>query len=228
MEEEDPVAHMVQRSHLKASKDIWSLSKEYVQLMAMHNDKETKSDHVAVQFQELIHPLCRKLLICEIQEAEQKIVLQHAMSSSGFLTVPQLRGEGVAQIDIDDKALPLNAILNAEILGSFAQTSVTMITCGFEHCTVLTRAGTVATWGYGASGCLGHGNYISYTSPKLVRGLRQNVVFVESGAYHTVAVGVDGGLSVWGRSDVGQLGVGQTALVRDTKVRSSSILSHFL
>jgi hypothetical protein len=32
----------------------------------------------------------------------------------------------------------------------------------------LTIYGTVASWGYGASGCLGHGNYISYTAPKLI------------------------------------------------------------
>lgn len=46
---------------------------------------------------------------------------------------------------------------------SMVKTSVTWISCGFEHCIVLTVFGQVASWGYGASGCLGHGDYISYT-----------------------------------------------------------------
>ena len=59
-------------------------------------------------------------------------------------------------------------MLSPSILRSFVCTPVTWISCGFEHCVALTSIGTVASWGYGASGCLGHGNYVSYTSPKLI------------------------------------------------------------
>jgi alpha-tubulin suppressor-like RCC1 family protein len=40
---------------------------------------------------------------------------------------------------------------------------VSWLSCGFEHCMAVTKNGKVVTWGYGASGCLGHGDYVSYT-----------------------------------------------------------------
>ena len=70
----------------------------------------------------------------------------------------------------------------------------------------LTVYGTVASWGYGASGCLGHGNYISYTSPKLINlgGIADNFIsYIECGGYHNAAITIDGKLYMWGRSDVG-------------------------
>lgn len=71
---------------------------------------------------------------------------------------------------------------------------------------VLTVYGTVATWGYGASGCLGHGNYISYTQPKLITGgdIQQKfIVYCEAGGYHNGCLDIDGNLYTWGRADVG-------------------------
>jgi alpha-tubulin suppressor-like RCC1 family protein len=76
-------------------------------------------------------------------------------------------------------------------LKSFICTPVTWVSCGFEHCLALTIFGTVASWGYGASGCLGHGNYISYTSPKLLtQGGIQNhfITYIECGGYHNAAI----------------------------------------
>ena len=64
----------------------------------------------------------------------------------------------------------------------------------------------MVSWGYGASGCLGHGNYTSYTQPKLVTGGNLNtkrVVFAQSGGYHNGVVTDEGHLYMWGRADVG-------------------------
>ena len=81
---------------------------------------------------------------------------------------------------------------------------MTWVSCGFEHCLALTVFGTVASWGYGASGCLGHGNFISYISPKVVTQLEGKFVnFIESGGYHNAAITNEGELYMWGRSDVG-------------------------
>lgn len=86
-----------------------------------------------------------------------------------------------------------------------------MLSCGFEHCTLLTSTGAVATWGCGASGSLGHGDYLSYTEPKVITTgefkSRKKIKFIECGGYHNAAIDNEGRLYMWGRSDVGQLGI---------------------
>ena len=71
---------------------------------------------------------------------------------------------------------------------------------------VLTVYGQVASWGYGASGCLGHGSYISYTSPKIITEgdfFGKIISYIECGGYHNAAIDSKGELYMWGRSDVG-------------------------
>jgi len=97
-------------------------------------------------------------------------------------------------------------LLTDTILRSFAISSVTQVSCGFEHCIALTATGTVVSWGYGASGCLGHGDYISYTQPELVSagGLNtHSIAFVTCGGYHNAAMTDSGKVFTWGRADVG-------------------------
>jgi alpha-tubulin suppressor-like RCC1 family protein len=50
------------------------------------------------------------------------------------------------------------------------------------------------TWGYGASGVLGHGDYVSFTQPKLVQGGLHTkcVVYGECGSYHNAVITNDG------------------------------------
>lgn len=56
-------------------------------------------------------------------------------------------------------------MLTPVILKSFFSgvSPVKWISCGFEHCIAVNENGKVFSWGYGASGSLGHGNYTSYT-----------------------------------------------------------------
>jgi alpha-tubulin suppressor-like RCC1 family protein len=125
----------------------------------------------------------------------------HACASTGFNCAPQILysdndGESKAFIDTSiNSNIILNKLLSPHILRSFICTPVTWISCGFEHCMVLTVFGTVASWGYGASGCLGHGNYISYTQPKLItigdfHG--KFISYIESGGYHNSAIDESG------------------------------------
>jgi alpha-tubulin suppressor-like RCC1 family protein len=83
----------------------------------------------------------------------------------------------------------------------------------------LTKFGTVATWGYGASGCLGHGNYTSFTSPKLVQyennEYLNDIISLECGGYHTISISSKFKVFSWGRGDVGQLGHYKDQLVKD-------------
>jgi len=56
-------------------------------------------------------------------------------------------------------------------------------------------SGSVVTWGYGASGALGHGDYVSYTQPKLITsgGLQsKRIIYGECGGYHTGVISEDG------------------------------------
>lgn len=56
------------------------------------------------------------------------------------------------------------------------------------------------TWGYGASGVLGHGDLDSVTNPTFVEGLI-DIVYCEAGAYHNMVVQSSGKVFAWGRSD---------------------------
>lgn len=213
--EDDDIPHTIHSSVLMASKSIWDKSWEYSQCLSPRTVNK-KEDRI---FYDIKNPLIRKILICHYQDSEQKVELVHAIASCGYLSSPQLNygTQTTAEIDIKDKSLPLNAILSPEILTSLTHTFVSIISCGFEHCTVLTKSGTVATWGYGGSGCLGQGNYISYTCPKLIKSLPPDIVHIDSGAYHTAAVSATGDLYIWGRSDVNQLGISRTKLDSDSK-----------
>ena len=96
--------------------------------------------------------------------------------------------------------LPLK-LLSMDSILSFKR-KCTTISCGFEHCLALVE-GKVFSWGFGGSGCLGHGNYESIMAPKEVKELAGNVTSVEAGGYHNCAVMADHKVMVWGRGDVG-------------------------
>lgn len=68
------------------------------------------------------------------------------------------------------------------------------------------------------SGVLGHGEYASYTKPKLVEGgLKSKVViYGECGGYHNGVVTNDGQFYTWGRGDAGQLGIPKPFLQSDS------------
>ncbi len=69
----------------------------------------------------------------------------------------------------------MTKLLTPNILKLFTVNNVAMISCGFEHCLLLDSAGRVMSWGCGASGSLGHGDCVSYTEPKVIEGLFEQV-----------------------------------------------------
>lgn len=220
---EDPEPHILHNTQLEASKNIWEITKQSPNFFVNLKDhgfipynKRTKE---IAAYLDIRNPILRKLLICICKDTSLKTAeLLHAISVTGYLSTPHLEygKKPYCIINTNDKSFPLNSILSMDILCSFSKTTISIITCGFEHCTVLTSAGTVASWGYNGSGCLGHGNYVTYTSPKLIKGLPGNIIYIESGAYHTGAINSDGDLYMWGRSDVGQLGLPLKLVQKDT------------
>lgn len=62
------------------------------------------------------------------------------------------------------------------------------MSCGFEHCLALFSSGECFSWGYGGSGCLGHGNYGSVEDPKKLKDIPHRALYVEAGGYHNSVV----------------------------------------
>ena len=77
--------------------------------------------------------------------------------------------------------LPLK-LLSIQSLVSLKK-SCKLLSCGFEHCLALID-GQVWSWGYGGSGCLGHGDYKTLVEPKKIKGIEEKVIYIESGGYH--------------------------------------------
>ena len=120
--------------------------------------------------------LLRRLEIFETHGSALKML--HTVLCTGFnATAPRLLystdtvknravlDRGACSEDADESNVggPLFLqLLTDSILRSFAVSQVSHISCGFEHCIALTASGRVVSWGYGASGSLGHGDYVSY------------------------------------------------------------------
>mmetsp|Transcript_36636 Transcript_36636/g.46689 ORF Transcript_36636/g.46689 Transcript_36636/m.46689 type:complete len:744 (+) Transcript_36636:264-2495(+) len=90
----------------------------------------------------------------------------------------------------------------------------TQVTCGRKHTVALMEGGFVMSWGVGYFGQLGHGDNISYSSPKLVHRLDPQrlggqVIQVGCGGYHSAALTDTGYLFMWGFNRYGQCGNGQ-------------------
>ena len=140
------------------------------------------------------------------------------METTGFCCAPSVifsEKDQESCIYIDKRQSILTKLMTPTILKSLISNNVTMISCGFEHCLLLNKEGLVMSWGCGASGSLGHGDYISYTEPKIIESLKHQTN-IQSGGYHNSCIDKDGKLFMWGRSDVGQLGMPKLKLQIDS------------
>ena len=175
-------------------------------------------------------PLVKKVVIFEenaqphlVESRKNKVQVKpvhivHSIPTAGFTSAPSLEFwsedfKSRATTNTNPKQA-LVCLLSEKILKDLQSLSVRLISCGFEHCAAVTQNGKVFTWGYGASGCLGHGDTSTYSSPTEVTSI-SNVAYLECGGYHNAAVTEEGELFVWGRGDVHQLGIRLSKLSRD-------------
>ncbi|KAL6746527.1 regulator of chromosome condensation 1/beta-lactamase-inhibitor protein II, partial [Haematococcus lacustris] len=97
-----------------------------------------------------------------------------------------------------------------------ASVNVVKAACGTRHAALISRAGELYTWGYGAVGSLGHGSLLSQATPRRVEGRwvksHESVVAAASSDTCTAAVTSGGSLYTWGKGLGGQLGHGTAAL----------------
>ncbi len=85
----------------------------------------------------------------------------------------------------------------------------TAVSAGADHVVALGSDGTVWTWGSNSVGQLGLGTTAQRTvpGPNRVPGLT-DIVAIDAGAYHTVALKSDGSLWAWGHNIGGEVGDG--------------------
>ena len=128
------------------------------------------------------------------------------LECTGFLSTPNIhfQEDQNHKATVAEESFLMRDLVSNDILNLFTKEKAVLISCGFEHCLCLMSNGDVYTWGYGGSGCLGHGNYESLETPKKVE---VNCRYAQAGGYHNAVIGKEGEVYTWGRGDVGQLGV---------------------
>ena len=94
----------------------------------------------------------------------------------------------------------------------------------FDTC-ALTTGGGAKCWGANALGQLGDGSTSQRNAPVAVSGLTSGVVEISTGAEHTCALTIGGGVKCWGRNNFGQVGDGSTTQ-RLTSVDVSGLTSN--
>jgi len=86
---------------------------------------------------------------------------------------------------------------------------VVAVSAGAIHSLALTADGAVWSWGYGAGGQLGHGDWQNQLLPKKVEAFAgQRVIAVSAGLSHNLALTADGAVFTWGAGEYGRLGHG--------------------
>jgi alpha-tubulin suppressor-like RCC1 family protein len=176
---------------------------------------ETQS---SIECPDMSSPLLKKLVALDCSNERAKII--YSTATSGFNSSLSIEYSGE---DSKSKLLPYRkekdlwlGLLSTPCLSLLYKTKVLWISCGFEHMAAVTAQGKVMTWGYGSSGCLGHGNTNTLVLPCIISSLSsERIVYLECGGYHNAAINDEGEVWVWGRGDVNQLGIDFTRLIKD-------------
>ena len=109
--------------------------------------------------------------------------------------------------------------------------TIAKIACGDLFAACVTDRGILMTLGSGSSGCLGHGNLEDVKQLKIVEALIGcEVMSVECGSNHVIALTTDQELFSWGVGDSGRLGLGSSKSFNspqliDAKVFESNVVS---
>ena len=166
---------------------------------------------------DVISPITSKIIFCSPLSTFRTLEIRSCIACSGFLITPTLEFsnlESQSRGVIFYKTLKRFDLFSQRISKELSTKSISWVSFGFEHCCILTSLGEVYTWGYGASGCLGHGSLLSSAIPAQVSRLPRSV-YIQCGAYHTAVLSDSEELYIWGRGDVNQLGLPSRLLMTD-------------
>eukprot|EP00936_MAST-01D_sp_MAST-1D-sp1_P002006 g2006.t1 len=141
----------------------------------------------------------------------------HAAACGQYHTVLALSAGGAAtmgkneygQLGIspgDPRKLPVS------VLGSISTKQLVSVAAGYYHSCVLTREGTVYSFGRNDYGQLGVGSTHNHHKPVALRvsSLERplgRIVGIAGGCYHTLVLDVNGRVAAFGRNNHGQLGI---------------------
>lgn len=96
----------------------------------------------------------------------------------------------------------------AEVPLPFGGEVAVHVACGSNHALILGETGSVYSMGLGSRGQLGHGSILSFSAPQLVEALAGlQMVAVEAGGWHSLALSAYGDIYTWGWNHDGQLGL---------------------
>ncbi|OMJ70168.1 hypothetical protein SteCoe_31926 [Stentor coeruleus] len=83
------------------------------------------------------------------------------------------------------------------------------ISCGLNHSIALDNKGRVFSWGSGADGRLGHGDFKDQWSPHMIESLCPfNIIMISCGYQHSAMIANTGEILSFGFNGYGQLGLG--------------------
>ena len=101
---------------------------------------------------------------------------------------------------------------NPRLVKALHSEGVRDVCCGENHSVALTSGGDVFTWGEGAHGQLGLGDFRKQHTPRRVMELEgKMIVQITAGAYHTACIAEDHSVYCWGQGQSGRLGLGDEA-----------------
>ncbi|XP_041360031.1 serine/threonine-protein kinase Nek8-like [Gigantopelta aegis] len=131
-----------------------------------------------------------------------------AVTKTGRLFVWESPGVGSESVIPGAVENSMPAFIPRYLEGQAAVT-IQHVSCGDLFTACLTDRGILMTYGSGASGCLGHGNFNDVGQAKIVEALLgYEVILVSCGTSHVMAVTNEHEVFSWGRGDNGRLGLG--------------------
>jgi RHS repeat-associated protein len=89
-------------------------------------------------------------------------------------------------------------------------TNVIAISSGYQHNLAIKDDNSVWAWGYNGDGRLGDGTFTTPTIEPVKTLLPDDIVAVDCGQDHSIALQSNGNVCTWGKNDSGQLGDGTT------------------
>lgn len=133
----------------------------------------------------------------------------HTVVSTAEIGVQSCGKNDYGQLGVESTEFQQNLV---PVMGALAGATVRHLRCGYYHTIVLTMGGRVLGFGRNDYGQLGLGHIAQRVfGPKSIEGTEgKGVCRVSAGCYHTVLIGSDGMLYVFGRNHHGQLGTGDT------------------
>lgn len=134
----------------------------------------------------------------------------HTVVSTSEIGVQSCGKNDYGQLGVESTESQKNFVV---VKGALDGTKIRHLRCGYYHTIVLAAGGHVFGFGRNDYGQLGLGHTMQRVfGPKEIDSIEgKGICRVSAGCYHTVLIGSDGMLYVFGRNHHGQLGTGDTS-----------------